>query len=76
MRHRRNPIILLSTLVLSVFILSACGGQPYQFRGTSLEPPSQAADFTLADHNGQPFTLREQRGKSDCAPAQSDSPSH
>jgi protein SCO1/2 len=62
MRHRRAWKQLLLLPALGLFLLSACGGQPYQFRGTTLEPPSQAADFTLADHNGQSFTLSEQRG--------------
>lgn len=49
-------------LVLSYLALSMCG-QPYQFHGTEIQPPNPAADFTLADFNGRPFRLSDQRGK-------------
>jgi protein SCO1/2 len=48
-------------LLVSALVLSSCG--THTFRGTVLEPPNQAKDFTLTDHNGQPFTLSQQRGK-------------
>ncbi|MCU0490706.1 MAG: SCO family protein [Chloroflexaceae bacterium] len=52
----------LSLLALAlVFTLSGCG--QHQFSGTVIEPPNDAADFTLTDQNGQPFRLSEQRGK-------------
>lgn len=35
----------------------------YQFQGAVIDPPAQAADFTLTDQNGTPFSLSEQRGK-------------
>jgi protein SCO1/2 len=43
-------------------LLSACGGS-YQLRGTRVEPPNQAPDFTLTDQHGQPFHLSQQHGK-------------
>jgi protein SCO1/2 len=43
-------------------LLGACGGS-YTFRGTTLDPPSAAPDFTLTDHRGEPFRLSGQRGK-------------
>lgn len=58
----RRAIRTLAAVTLLAGIVVSCG-QPYQLRGTVLEPPSQAADFTLDDHNGQSFTLGEQRGK-------------
>ncbi len=51
-------LILLAALVG----LGGCATQP-QFKGTILDPALPAPDFTLTDHNGQPFTLSEQRGK-------------
>lgn len=51
-------LILFATLVG----LGGCATQP-QFKGTILDPALPAPDFTLTDHNGQPFTLSEQRGK-------------
>jgi protein SCO1/2 len=62
MTHWNRVWQLVTALVLGVLALGACAG-PYQFRNTTLEPPSAAADFTLTDHNGRPFTLSEQRGK-------------
>lgn len=35
----------------------------YRFQGSVIEPPVQAADFTLLDQNGDPFHLGDQRGK-------------
>lgn len=52
---------LLLGLLGGALLLSACGSHSY--RGTVLEPPSQAPDFTLTAHTGQPFRLSEQRGK-------------
>jgi protein SCO1/2 len=51
-------------LALLVCALAACAcGEPYRFRGTVLEPPNVAPDFTIADQYGQPFRLSDQRGK-------------
>lgn len=35
----------------------------YQWQGVVIDPPARAADFTLTDQNGQPFTLSQQKGK-------------
>jgi protein SCO1/2 len=37
----------------------------YQYRGSLIDPPVPAADFTLTDQNGQAFRLSDQRGKVD-----------
>ena len=58
-----RPIVARLLLALACALaLGACGG-PYVFRGTTLDPPNPAPDFTLADQHGQPFRLSEQRGK-------------
>ncbi len=44
-----------------VFLLTSC--TTYEFKGATIEPPDQAADFTLIDQDGNPFTLADQRGK-------------
>ena len=36
--------------------------QFYAYQGVTIDPPAQAADFTLEDQNGKLFTLSEQRG--------------
>jgi protein SCO1 len=47
-------------LLVCAALLAGCGS--YSFRGTVLEPPNDAPDFTLADASGQPFRLSDQRG--------------
>jgi protein SCO1/2 len=37
--------------------------QAYTFRGSLIDPPMPAPDFTLNNQYGQPFRLSEQRGK-------------
>ena len=52
---------ILAGLVLAAGILVAT--RRPSFRGTVINPPVPAADFTLTDSNGQPFSLSSQRGK-------------
>lgn len=58
MRHHHRVLVLLATCAC---LLVACG--QYQWRGTVIEPPNTAADFTLTDQHGQPFRLSDQTGK-------------
>jgi protein SCO1 len=44
----------------SALALAGCGD--HTFKGTALEPPTAAPDFTLTDQEGRPFRLGEQRG--------------
>jgi protein SCO1/2 len=37
--------------------------RPYTFRGSLVNPPAPASNFTLNDQYGQPFRLSDQRGK-------------
>ena len=37
--------------------------QPYEFKGSLIEPPIPAADFELTDHTGETFRLSDQDGK-------------
>ena len=57
-------------LVLAVAVTLALGwaavrmyATPYVFHGSLIETPVPAADFGLTDQDGQPFRLRDQRGK-------------
>ncbi|PDW02750.1 SCO family protein [Candidatus Viridilinea mediisalina] len=55
---------MLRFIILTILLvvgLSACSGPP-ELKGTVIDPPLPAPDFTLTDHNGQPFTLSEQKG--------------
>ena len=57
---------LLIGLVLGLAIVLAAwsfADQNYTYQGVLIDPPAQAADFTLVDQNGSPFRLSEQRGK-------------
>jgi protein SCO1/2 len=38
-------------------------GQSYTFKGSIIEPPLPAEDFTLNDQQNEPFRLRDQRGE-------------
>ena len=51
---------LALTLVTGWYILE----QNYRYHGAVIDPPAQAADFTLTDQNGHPFRLSDQKGKS------------
>lgn len=44
-----------------VFGLTSCA--TYEYKGAVIDPPDQAADFTLTDQNGNTFRLADQRGK-------------
>jgi protein SCO1/2 len=53
-------IVLGVALVLLAFTLLE---RSYTFQGVLIDPPAPAADFTLTDHNGQPYRLSDQREK-------------
>jgi len=50
---------LTLTLVIGWYLLD----QNYRYHGAIIEPPAQAADFTLTDQNGDLFRLSDQQGK-------------
>lgn len=50
-------------LALAIVGCGAGGGTAPALHGGRLDPPKAAADFTLTDHNGNPFTLSSTRGK-------------
>lgn len=52
---------LLGMIALLAILLVGCGA--YQFRGTLIEPATQAADFTLTNQDGQPWQLSRQQGQ-------------
>ena len=53
--------------LIALVVLAIAGAetllQAYQFRGSVIDPPVPASDFTLQDQNGQAFQLGDQRGK-------------
>jgi protein SCO1/2 len=53
--------------LIAVVVLAIAGAemflQAYKFRGSVIDPPAPAPDFTLKDQNGQAFQLSDQRGK-------------
>lgn len=60
---RKTTIIGLTIALLVPLVLTACWHSTPSFRGTVLDPPIPAPDFTLTDQGGQPFRLGDQRGK-------------
>ncbi len=63
-----NRIWLFGTSLITGLTLVLLGAwwlldRNYQYQGVVIDPPAQAADFTLTDQHGQPFRLSEQRGK-------------
>lgn len=58
--------VALALCVILTFAIVGCGaggGTTPALHGGRLDPPKAAADFTLTDHNGNPFTLSSTRGK-------------
>lgn len=53
--------------LIAVTVLVIAGAdmflQAYKFRGSVIDPPIAASNFTLTDQNGQAFQLSDQRGK-------------
>ena len=53
--------------LIAVVALAIAGAemfvQAYKFRGSAIDPPVAASNFTLEDQNGQAFQLGDQRGK-------------
>ena len=53
--------------LIAVVVLAIAGAemfvQAYKFRGSVIDPPVAASNFTLKDQNGQTFQLGDQRGK-------------
>lgn len=63
-----NRLWLFGTSLIVGLTLAVVGGvwlldRNYQYQGVVIDPPAQAADFTLTDQNGQPFRLSDQRGR-------------
>lgn len=50
--------VIVITIVVAETFLST-----YRFRGSVIDPPVAAADFSLRDQHGQTFRLGEQRGQ-------------
>lgn len=46
-------------LLVGIWLLAP----PYTFRGSLIDPPVVAADFSLSDQHGETFRLSDQRGK-------------
>lgn len=63
-----NRIWLFGTSLIIGLTLALLGSwwllnRNYEYQGVVIDPPVQAADFTLTDQNGQPYRLSDQRGK-------------
>jgi protein SCO1/2 len=56
-----GSVILVGLLGIGVIVWRMT--QTHQFSGLMKEPPEPAADFTLTDETGNPFTLSQLRGQ-------------
>ncbi|MGH9821808.1 MAG: SCO family protein [Blastocatellia bacterium] len=54
---------LLLCLIICPFIFGAAAPNQYGLSGSESAAPAAGRDFTLTDHNGQPFRLSDHRGK-------------
>ena len=54
-------LVILAALIAVTALLFVTRKQ--SFKGSVITPPWPAADFTLTNHNGQPFSMSSQRGK-------------
>jgi protein SCO1 len=50
-------------LLIAASLLSACSGEKPAFRGVDITGADYARDFQLTDHNGQPRSLADFKGK-------------
>jgi protein SCO1/2 len=57
---RHSSLVTLLALAIG---LAACGGRPYTFHGTWLEPALPAANFALTNQDGQTIRLSDFRGQ-------------
>jgi protein SCO1/2 len=58
--------LLLGGLIVVTAVVGIWGetfSQAHTFRGSLIDPPMPAPNFTLNDQHGQPFRLSDQRGK-------------
>ncbi|MBI3532029.1 MAG: SCO family protein [Burkholderiales bacterium] len=63
---KRNTLKLIASgalLAVSIGILSACSDSKPQFAAIDVTGADYAKDFQLTDHNGQPRSLQDFRGK-------------
>ncbi|HSQ27642.1 MAG TPA: SCO family protein [Anaerolineales bacterium] len=61
---KKSRFLIFGIVTGLVMVLGAwfVADQFYAYQGVTIDPPAQAADFTLEDQNGNLFTLSEQRG--------------
>ena len=62
----KSPFLYLSAVGIAIFfglLLLRGAVQQHTYQGSQIDPPVQAADFTLTDQNGRSFRLSDQRGK-------------
>lgn len=58
----RQPFVFIAALFAAV-LLTACGEPPPSFRNTDITGAPYGKSLALTDHNGQPRTLADFRGK-------------
>jgi protein SCO1/2 len=57
-------VLLGAVAIMAAVLVAACGGSsPAELRGTVLNPPQRAAEFTLVDQFGESVSLSQKRGE-------------
>jgi protein SCO1/2 len=61
----KYAFIVIGVVIGLALVFAAWGlaQRNYRFQGSLIDPPIQAADFSLTDTNGNPFRLSDQKGK-------------
>lgn len=62
---KKNLLLFLGAVLAGFILVIAIGisAQPYRFKGSKINPPALANDFSLIDQYGNEFHLAENRGK-------------
>lgn len=62
---KKNMLLFLGAVLAGFILVIAIGisAQPYRFKGSKINPPALANDFSLIDQHGNEFHLAENRGK-------------
>jgi protein SCO1/2 len=61
-----NLVLVIAGILLGILLVTGVYflyPREYQFQGSLIEPPVEAADFSLQDQFGQNFVLSEQEGR-------------
>ena len=59
----KRQALLGAACASAVFLMAACSGEKPQFKAVDITGADYARDFQLTDHNGQPRSIKDFKGK-------------